>query len=383
MKGIKYCILSLLCMTFITSCTVKEKTSNGEQNENPTGQVTSFITPMETLEAPSKATLVPVETVVPTADIVVQFTATPKPTATPTPVVTDTPKPSMPSGHLPSWFSSEEEFQQTIENKEFSEDQKNNGVDQITEYYKPAFIPDNVSFSHISVTKAYVSFDYKVSGTNRYWMFTWVRYIGEGQLYENLKHTYNEDRISKTGKYYMIDGDERSLYWEENGNVFHASAVSGTFNYDDFLAFCIVETVDMAMSTATPTPVVTATPTPVVTATPTPVVTATPTPVVTATPTPVVIATPSPAPAPNDGFISSEDIARIQIGMTKEEVESILGMPGTSYGSGAIIYGWPVSDGTYLFTWWDSNYPEPELVLYLESMRIEEYNPFCDKQFFM
>ena len=97
---------------------------------------------------------------------------------------------------------------------------------------------------------------------------------------------------------------------------------------------------------------------------------------VTATPTPVVIATPSPAPAPNDGFISSEDIARIQIGMTKEEVESILGMPGTSYGSGAIIYGWPVSDGTYFFTWWDSNYPEPELVLYLESMRIEEYNPF-------
>jgi hypothetical protein len=81
-------------------------------------------------------------------------------------------------------------------------------------------------------------------------------------------------------------------------------------------------------------------------------------------------------PAPNDGFISSEDIVRIQIGMTKEEVESILGMPGISYGSGAIIYGWPVNDGTYFFTWWHSNYPEPELVLYLDSMRIMEDNPF-------
>ena len=151
----------------------------------------------------------------------------------------------MPSGHLPSWFSSEEEFQQTIENKEFSEDQKNNGVDQITEYYKPAFIPDNISFSHISVKKTYVSFDYKVNGSeDKYWTFTWERNIGEGQLYEYLTHFVNEDRISKTGNYYMIDGNERSLYWEENGNVFHASAVSGTFNYDDFLAFGVAEIVN-------------------------------------------------------------------------------------------------------------------------------------------
>lgn len=53
------------------------------------------------------------------------------------------------------------------------------------------------------------------------------------------------------------------------------------------------------------------------------------------------------------------DISNIKIGMSLDDVVSLVGKPQGSLGSGAIIFSFAIDDGSSLLTWWNSKEYKP------------------------
>ena len=69
---------------------------------------------------------------------------------------------------------------------------------------------------------------------------------------------------------------------------------------------------------------------------------------------------------------SQKDIEKIQLGMSLDEVVSLIGRPQTTTGSGAIIYNFDLVDGSTFLTWWDTRiYQLRNGPYYLSRMEIE------------
>lgn len=69
------------------------------------------------------------------------------------------------------------------------------------------------------------------------------------------------------------------------------------------------------------------------------------------------------------GAVTRDNVEKITVGMTIEDVINILGKDkGVDQGSGAEIYVWPIDDGQYLYTWWNT----VGNTKYLSSMKVRD-----------
>lgn len=72
---------------------------------------------------------------------------------------------------------------------------------------------------------------------------------------------------------------------------------------------------------------------------------------------------------------SVEDIEKVKLDMTLEEVVSILGRPQIEVGSGSIIYSFYLNNSQVFLTWWDSHFMDDK-VYRLWRMELLDENPF-------
>jgi len=122
----------------------------------------------------------------------------------------------------------------------------------ISEFYKPMYVPRDLSYEGISFKAEYVTFKYANDDQTRFANFTWFREmppdvamnvygigaISEREIVDNgieyvILEWYDREN-EKTGGY--------SIFWVCNGKAYKAS-ISDGYSDDEMLKFCEFETI--------------------------------------------------------------------------------------------------------------------------------------------
>lgn len=147
---------------------------------------------------------------------------------------------------LPYFFSSEKELSDAVKSKLKFEDV---AVSRIDEYYRPNYIPDGVSLEYIAVKDFYVALRYKYNDIIKqtdedpYYLLEWFRTMTEGSLEKHMYRTYASDHFETFKHYYIVNADiVQSVYWEQDGKVFHAVTPSD-ISLEELEKFCNAEKV--------------------------------------------------------------------------------------------------------------------------------------------
>ena len=167
---------------------------------------------------------------------------------------TEVPSPETGGGLLPpAYFDSDEMLIAAI--KEAKNNNKNDDLDlaSISEFYKPATIPDDLSFENIVVKKEYIFYSYINEEQTDYANFNWFREMkpevamnglyGRGAIsereieYNGIKYVFLEWADSETGK-----SDGYTIHWVKDDKPYTASIPAG-WTDEEILAFCQIETV--------------------------------------------------------------------------------------------------------------------------------------------
>ena len=131
-----------------------------------------------------------------------------------------------------------------------SDEQNDETISSLNEYYRTRSIPDGTSLSQIMVKDFYVAlrYDYTDAATepddsDPYYLFEWCRTQKEGDTEANVYRTYSPDKIETFQHYYIVNaGTLQNVFWEENGLAFHA-VTPASISEDQLAQFCAAEKV--------------------------------------------------------------------------------------------------------------------------------------------
>ncbi len=119
---------------------------------------------------------------------------------------------SVERGQAPSVYASEEDF----------------AAGEQSSYYKPAALPDGAALQSVTVYDESIIFTYSLED-GRPFVFEWLDALDENGLADWLKTTYGDlSELKFDGTYYTISaGDATDVYWQQDGDAFHAVLPKG------------------------------------------------------------------------------------------------------------------------------------------------------------
>jgi hypothetical protein len=112
---------------------------------------------------------------------------------------------------------------------------------QGSSYYKPAALPEDAVLESITVDERSIAFTYVLDNQSTY-LFEWLDSLDQNGLKDWLAKRYPDlSELNFDGTYYTAEGaDVKDVYWELDGDAFHA-VVPSWFTADDIAIYCTIE----------------------------------------------------------------------------------------------------------------------------------------------
>lgn len=220
-----------------------------KETETPSQTETAAPTAADPTRTPantSGATAQPTATPKATSSAKPNPTAAPKPTNTPKPTATakptNTPKPTFPPGPTatpkPTVFRSEEEFVSAV----LENEDPNCIYSWVTHYYRPAHVPEEAEFAHISVNGVQIAFIYFLPGYDEHgerirMSFIWHANQTEADVIRNVnKYTVPYETLG--GYYVFFQPSYTAVYWAQHGLSFSMHTPPGMLTAEDIPLCC-------------------------------------------------------------------------------------------------------------------------------------------------
>lgn len=150
------------------------------------------------------------------------------------------------SSNDPYLFNSEEELSTVIQLRECDDEV----LLSLTKYYRPKTLVSDLVLSAIYVKDAYVAlrYDYRTIANSEcnqemYFLLEWYRELKTQNLQDELSRVFLPGVVKQIDEYYIIEaGELQDVFWEQEGNVFHAVTPT-SISLSQLRAFCEIEMV--------------------------------------------------------------------------------------------------------------------------------------------
>ena len=148
----------------------------------------------------------------------------------------------------PFCFCSEEELCNTVTSKECTEE----SLISLTKYFRPKTLASDLVLTAITVKSSYVALRYDFNTDmeveeyqNGYYLFEWYRDMETKNLQDEVSRVSLPGAVKQIAEYYIVcSGELQDVFWEEEGNVFHA-VTPASLSMNQLRAFCGTEMVQI------------------------------------------------------------------------------------------------------------------------------------------